>query len=110
MSTRWSLDSRELRALRPCYAPASQGEFKAYGRAGALRPLSAERLLERGCIMLPGTVRSRVKAGGGKGRAGGRQAQMVEDRLHRPGLREVGGDDPAPAPGPTARLGPGDAP
>src|SRR5215831_17696010 len=76
MSTRWSLDSPELRALRPCYAPARkgnsspQGEFKAYGRAGALRPLSVERLLERGCIILPGTVRSRVKAGGGKGRAG----------------------------------------
>src|SRR5262249_57546345 len=103
MSTRWSLDSRELRALRPCYAPARrgnsspQGEFKAYGRSGALRPLSAERLVERGCIILPGTVRSRVKAGGGKGRAGGRQAPIVEDRLHRPGLRDVGEDDP-PAP------------
>ena len=26
MSTRWSLDSRELRALRPCYAPARRGK------------------------------------------------------------------------------------
>src|SRR5262249_9813927 len=28
MSTRWSLDSRELRALRPCYAPARREKFQ----------------------------------------------------------------------------------
>src|SRR5262245_32982883 len=96
MSTR---ESRIARTASPGAVPrtGAQEEFKAYGRAGALRPLSAQRLLERGHVVLPSTVRSRVKAGGGNGPAGGRQAQVVEDRLHRPVLREVGEHDVAAA-------------
>ena len=50
-----------------------------------------------------------LKRAGARG-AGGRQAQMVEDRLHRPGLREVGEDDAAAAAGTAEHVVAEDAP
>ena len=38
-----------------------------------------------------------MKRAGATGGAGGRQPEMVEDGLHRPGLGEVGEDDAAAA-------------
>src|SRR5262252_296629 len=35
MSTRWSLDSPELRALRPCYAPAGRGSVTNWNPNGS---------------------------------------------------------------------------
>src|SRR5262245_54861944 len=87
-----------------------QEEFKAYGRAGALRPPSARRLLGRVHVVLSGTVTSPHQSGRGDGRAGGRQTQMVEDRLHRPGLREVGEHDAAAAAGAVEHVVAEDAP
>ena len=37
MSTRWSLDSPELRALRPCYAPARRGQLVPEGTGTRLK-------------------------------------------------------------------------
>src|SRR5262249_29755223 len=41
MSTRWSLDSRELRALRPCDAPARRGRFMRPRLLPSLEPCTA---------------------------------------------------------------------
>src|SRR6266849_1382474 len=70
---------------------SSQAEFKACGRTGAGRRLvSAQQLPQRNGVVFAGTVPSRAKAGGGDGWAGGRQPQMIEDRLYRPGRCDVG--------------------
>ena len=76
-----------------------QGEFKAYGRAGALRPLQRSDCWSAGTSFCQAPLRARIKAGRGDGGAGGRQAQMLEDCLHWPGLRDVGEHDAAAAAG-----------
>jgi len=53
-------------------------------------PLQRSDCRSAGTPSCQAPLRARIKAGGGDGRAGGRQTQMVEDRPHRPGLREVG--------------------
>src|SRR5216684_5792584 len=55
------------------------------------RSMSLSRLLQGGHVVLPGCLGgSSDEAGGRDGWAGGRQAKVVEDGLHWPGLREVG--------------------
>jgi hypothetical protein len=86
---------------RPSCGPAPQGEFKVQRGAGPWHPTSAQLLLERGYVVLPSTLRFRVKAGGGNGRASGWQTWR---------LGQVGKDDAAAAAGAGEHVVPEDAP
>src|SRR5262249_61748261 len=110
------LTQLELQALRPCYAPARRGNSSPQEEFGLWT--SGERCVrfQRSDCWSAGTssfqapLRARIKAGGGDGRAGGRQTQMVEDRPHRPGLREVREHDAAAAAGTGEHVVAEDAP
>ncbi len=76
------------------------GGIQGAETSGALPPLSAQRLLQRGDIVLPVRLgESSAQAGWGDRGACGRQAKVVEDGLHRTGLREVGEHHAAAAAG-----------